>query len=54
MKDDQMRRLAESEKALDCHMGETIEREIARMPSEKRAKLAGELESGSTAEVTRN
>ncbi len=48
------RRRAESEAALDRGVEETVEREIALMPTEKKERLAAELGAGTTATVERH
>lgn len=44
----------ESDEALDRGVEETVEREIALMPTEKKETLANELASGTTATVERH
>lgn len=53
IKQDQERKKRETEEALERSFDETVEREIAVMPSRKLEKLAAELEGGLTAEPTR-
>ena len=53
MKQDHDRRAVEAERNLDSAVDETVEREVALMPSRKREKLFSELESGLTVEPTR-
>lgn len=45
---------AQEEAAFERKVDQTIEREIALMPSDKRERLGKELTAGVTAEVTRN
>lgn len=53
MKKDYQRRLAREEAALEAAVDQTVEAELAAMPSRKREKLEAELQGGMTAEMTR-
>lgn len=46
MKTDQQRRIEREERALEDAVGETVDREIALMPSRKREKLEAEMAGG--------
>lgn len=53
IREDQERRRAESEAALERSFDATVEREIATMSARKREKLTAELEGGMSAEPER-
>lgn len=53
MKTDYMRRIKESEAALERSVEATVDREIAQMPARKREKLEAELQGGMSAEIER-
>lgn len=53
MRQDNDRRVRESETALEKAVDETVERAVTAMPSEKREKLQAELDGGLTAEPER-
>jgi putative FmdB family regulatory protein len=53
MRQDAERFRARTEAALDAKMGETVEREIATMPGDKREKLGNELSSGAEIAIER-
>ena len=53
MKQDYEERVKREDEALDRAVEETVDREIALMPSTKRERLVNELASGMTAEVIR-
>lgn len=53
MRTDYQRRIKDNEASLEKHVEETVDREIATMPSRKREKLTAELEGGLTAEPVR-
>lgn len=53
MKQDQDRRMKESEIALDKSVDATVEREVALMPAHKKEQLVAELHGGVTAEPVR-
>lgn len=53
IKQDQERKTREAEDAVERSIEQTIEKEIALMPVQKREKLTAELQGGLTAEPTR-
>jgi len=53
IKQDQDRKMREREASLERSIEQTVEREIALMPAQKKEKLVAELEGGITAEPVR-
>jgi putative FmdB family regulatory protein len=53
MKDHALRQRAQEDAALEASVEQTVEREIALMPTRKREKLAAEMDAGVDVELTR-